>query len=252
MKSLHRLFFIIALLTGAGLIPARAKPIPFKNIHSRQLMVVVTNNWSSLQGRLYCFKKQHGKWVPQFSNAIVVGAKGLGVGNGIVPLTIPNAPVKKEGDNKAPAGIFTVGTAFGYAAYNDARWIKNHYVMATDTVICVDDAQSAHYNTLVKTDTTASDWHSHENMHLKSDAYKWGLFINHNAGKPVPGNGSCIFMHIWSNSEQGTSGCTAMPEADILRVLHWINAKDNPLLVQLPKAQYVKLRARFGLPEIKF
>jgi len=58
-------------------------------------------------------------------------------------------------------------------------------------------------------------------------------------------------MHIRENDKEGTDGCTAMKESNILRVLHWINYKDNPLLVQLPKAEYRKLRAQFGLPVIR-
>src|ERR1700761_8790427 len=118
---------ILALsIACASITPAKAKPArqKIKTLPAKQLMVVITDNWDAVQGNLYCYKLQHGKWVLQFKNAIVVGAKGLGVGDGIMPLTIADAPVKKEGDNKSPAGVFTIGTAFGYADYKDARWIK--------------------------------------------------------------------------------------------------------------------------------
>jgi D-alanyl-D-alanine dipeptidase len=223
-----------------------------KTFHSKQLMVVLTDNWDNLQGTLYGFKKYHHKWILQFSNAIVVGSKGLGIGDGLVKLSIKGAPVKKEGDKKSPAGIFTIGTAFGYADKKDALWIKNPYVKATDTLICVDDMHSAHYNTLINNDSAKSDYKSFEHMHLTRDYYKWGLFINHNSGKVVAGDGSCIFMHIWGNDHEGTDGCTAMKETDILKVLHWIDTKYNPVLVQLPKAEYGKLRWRYGLPGIHF
>lgn len=213
-------------------------------------MVVVSNGWDNLQGKLYAFNRIHGHWVLKFSNAIVLGSKGLGVGDGIEPFTLPGAPIKHEGDKKSPAGIFTIGTAFGYADKKDATWIKDHYVRASDTLICVDDSKSAYYNTLARKDTVKSAYDSFEEMHLKKDYYKWGLFINHNSGKIVPGDGSCIFMHIWGNVSEGTDGCTAMTERNILRVLHWINAKDNPLLVQLPRAEYRKLRKVYGLPRL--
>jgi D-alanyl-D-alanine dipeptidase len=128
------------------------------------------------------------------------------------------APVKKEGDKKSPAGIFTIGPAFGYPD---------------------------------KKDTAKAAYNSFEYMHRLDNYYKWGLFIYHNSGNVVPGDGPCIFMHIWENDNEGTDGCTAMKESNILRVLHWINYKDNPLLVQLPKAEYRKLRAQFGLPGIR-
>lgn len=63
---------------------------------SQQLMVVVTNNWDNLQGTIYVFDKVENKWVLNFSNPIVVGGKGLGVGDGLVPFKIDGAPLKKK------------------------------------------------------------------------------------------------------------------------------------------------------------
>ena len=237
---------LFSFTTHAQQPPATA-PTTLK---TEQLMVVLTEGWNSLQATLYGYEKHKGKWVLQFSNEVVVGSNGLGIGDGLVPLVIDGAPVKKEGDLKAPAGIFSIGTAFGYAGSGDAKWIHNPYTQAGDTVICVDDMHSAHYNTLLNKDSAKSDWNSFEYMHRKDVYYKWGLFVNHNAGMPVPGHGSCIFMHIWENNHEGTEGCTAMPETDILRILHWINAKRNPLLVQMPKAEYGKLVAQYNLPAI--
>jgi len=222
------------------------------SLKANQLLVVVTDDWKSNRGTLYAFKKHKRKWVLLFSNAVVVGSKGLGIGDGLIPLSIDSAPEKKEGDLKSPAGIFKIGKAFGYAAYTDAKWIKNPYIKATDTLICVDDIHSAYYNTLVNNDPVKKDWNSFEYMHRKDDYYKWGLFINHNAGKPIAGKGSCIFMHIWENDHEGTEGCTAMKEDDMVKILKWINAGLNPLLIQLPKTEYSKLVTRYNLPEIHF
>ncbi len=250
MKRSFTLFFKFFLIVYFFTNTALTKPIPLPP--AKQLMVVVTDGWSNLQGTIYCFEKHHEKWVFKFSNAIVVGTKGMGIGDGLVPLSISTAPVKKEGDMKSPAGFFTIGTAFGYADYKDAKWIKNPYVKATDTLICVDDVHSAHYNTLVDNNPAKSDWNSFEHMHLKKDYYKWGLFINHNSPTVVPGDGSCVFMHIWGSDHEGTAGCTAMTEANLLKILHWINAADSPLLVQLPKEEYAKIRKEYGLPQIGF
>ena len=226
-----------------------AKPPKAKIITGNQLLVVVNNGWDSLRGNLYAFKKVHGKWRLQFSNAIVLGSKGLALGDGLVNLKV-NGPVKHEGDKRSPGGIFSIGTAFGYAEKKDAGWIKNPYVQAFDTLICVDDANSSYYNKLVDKDTARRDYNSFEYMHLKKDYYKWGLFINHNSDKVVSGDGSCIFMHIWENNHTGTDGCTAMTENNMLRVLHWIDAKERPMLVQLPLSVYRKLKQKFALPSV--
>jgi len=220
-------------------------------VKSQQIMVVITSDWDSVKGTLYAFNRRSNKWILAFSNPVVVGSKGLGLGEGVLPISISGAPVKKEGDNKAPAGVFSIGAAFGYADEANANWIKNPYIKAADTVICVDDAHSSYYNTLLKTDTVKSNWNSFEYMHRKDNYYKWGLFVNHNANPAVSGKGSCIFMHIWENGREGTEGCTAMQEAEMLKVLHWINARRSPLLIQLPKSEFFRLFKDWQFPGIQ-
>lgn len=218
---------------------------------AKQLLVVVTNNWDTVPGTLYAFNKVNGEWVKQFSNPVVVGAKGMGVGDGVIPVTFTGAPVKKEGDLKSPAGVFNIGDAFGYGDKASAGFIKARYIQAQDTVICVDDARSTYYNRIISADTASRhDWKSFEHMHLTKDYYKWGLFVQHNSPGAMPGHGSCIFIHIWGSSHEGTEGCTAMKEADILTLLHWINAAKKPLLVQLPVAEYTSMAQKLGLPAL--
>jgi D-alanyl-D-alanine dipeptidase len=257
MKFLQFTCFIIlstaTLLNSASGKKAILKSRDWKDsLPTRQLLVVVADGWDNLQGRLYAYNKVGSKWIFQFSNPIVLGEKGLGLGEGLIPLTIDNVPSKKEGDMKAPAGIFSIGTAFGYATYEEATWINNSYIRCTDTLICVDDLHSINYNKLVRKDTAIKDYNSHEDMLMEKIYYKWGLFVNYNAAKPIKGNGSCIFIHIWGNDHEGTWGCTAMKEDDMVRILHWIKNPANPLLVQLPKTAYQKFYKQYDLPEINF
>jgi len=244
---------LLCLFAGHFDLASPNRPVEPKKTNlkgSRQLLVVVNNGWDDLRGTLYAFNKVRGKWRLQFSNPIVLGSKGIALGDGIVKLNA-TGPIKHEGDKRSPAGIFSMGTAFGYAKKEDAGWIKNHYVQAFDTLICVDDAASPNYNKLVDKDTAKHDYNSFEYMHLKKVYYKWGLFINHNSDPVTPADGSCIFMHIWENELTGTDGCTAMAEKNMLRVLRWIDAERTPLLVQMPANVYKKLRRQFNFPAIK-
>jgi hypothetical protein len=68
---------------------------------------------------------------------------------------------------------------------------------------------------------------------------------------PLAGEGSCIFLHIWRSPEKGTAGCTAMAEEDLLAVLLWLKNEKNPLLAQLPRAEYEKLWKVWGLPSFE-
>ena len=159
----------------------------------------------------------------------------------------PSDPVKKEGDHKSPAGLFRLGEAFGYAAKEPAGW-KMKYVPLSSSTDCVDDSQSRFYNQILDSSTVSPDWKSAEHMRDAGEAYRWGLVIQHNAHPARPGDGSCVFMHIWGGSGHGTEGCTAMPEPQIMSILGWLKPSANPLLVQMPIQQYRRLAKAMSLP----
>jgi L,D-peptidoglycan transpeptidase YkuD (ErfK/YbiS/YcfS/YnhG family) len=215
---------------------------------SEQLIIVITNNWNDVQATLFCFEKNNGKWQRKFNFPAVVGKNGMALGIGFRSLLLHGAPIKKEGDLKSPAGIFELGPAFGYAGKEEVGWINFTYIRASDTLFCIDDSSSGYYNQLVKTSTVKADWHSYEEMHRKDEVYKWGLFVQHNADPVKKGKGSCIFLHIWDNSVEGTAGCTAMSEEDLLNLLHWIRSDKHPLLIQLPVTSFRVVSSIYNLP----
>jgi D-alanyl-D-alanine dipeptidase len=224
--------------------------------HSAQMIVVTTDSWDSPQGTLRRYERERpgNPWQAVGQPiTVMVGKSGLGWGMGLLaPPREASDPVKKEGDGKAPAGVFRLSKAFGYAAQEQPGW-KMPYVSLTPTIECVDDEKSKFYNTLVDTTTVSADWGSHENekMRRADDLYRWGILVDHNANPPVAGGGSCIFMHIWRGPGQPTVGCTAMPQADLELLLGWLDPERKPLLVQLPAAQYQKLRHRWNLPRME-
>lgn len=249
---LHCLIIATFLLTLAEAKEPRA----FSS--STQMIVVTTDTWDSPQGTLRRYERHRpgNPWQPVGPPiTVMVGNAGLGWGTGLLRPPAPktsdlekNDPVKKEGDGKAPAGVFRLSKAFGYAPQEQAGW-KMPYVNLTPSIECVDDEKSKFYNTLVDTTTISPDWGSHENetMRRSDDLYRWGILVDHNANPRVPGGGSCIFMHIWKGPAQPTVGCTAMPQADMELLLGWLDPDRKPLLVQLPAAQYQKLGHRWNL-----
>jgi L,D-peptidoglycan transpeptidase YkuD (ErfK/YbiS/YcfS/YnhG family) len=221
----------------------------------RQLVVVTTGGWTNVDGQLQCFErasdgkwKQHGK-----SIAVVVGHSGLGLTAGFIyPIpTFAPLPAKHEGDGRSPAGVLGLPTAFGYAPPREARWIKLPYIQCTDSVECVDDGKSSHYNQVFDARSVEKrDWNSSEQMHRKDELYRWGVVVDHNAGRQ-PGNGSCIFLHIWRGPHDGTTGCTAMEERDLKRLMGWLDPIAKPLLVQFPQTEYLQLQKLWQLPMIR-
>ena len=208
---------------------------------SSQAVVVTTASWSDTNGSLQRYERHAGSWkavgVP---TAIVTGRTGLAWAGGLLNEAAPaDAPVKREGDGKSPAGIFALGTTFGFEASSPFRL---PYKQLRDATECVDDSASMYYNTVVDRDAVPRvDWSSSEKMRT-IDQYRWGAVILHNT-PPKPAGGSCIFLHIWGGPSSTTSGCTAMSQQDLETLLRWLDPAANPRLVQLPRGEYERLRA---------
>ena len=239
------LFLVIGLPT---VLRGAANPLA----RTRQCLVVTAADWGSTTGTLRAFERAPaGDWKPVGSTVpVVLGKTGLAWGRGFLQPPMTDGPRKKEGDNKAPAGIFHLGPAFGYAAAERASWIKLRYVALTKSTEGVDDPRSRYYNQLVDRSKIARvDWQTSEKM-LRADVlYKWGLVVAHNPSA-TPGAGSCIFLHIWRNSSAATAGCTAMPEPNLLKLLHWLDPAAHPILIQMPRQNYEALRAELKLPTL--
>ncbi len=219
-------------------------------LDTKQLIIITAEGWNDVKGKLCCFEKRENQWLLMSSNQVVVGINGMGIGLGIKSFYFPDAPVKKEGDLRAPAGIFKIGTAFGYASIKKVPWLKVPYTEAISELLCIDDGNSSSYNKLVYSDKTKKDWKSYELMHRKDEMYKWGVFIEHNSNEPKSGKGSCIFLHIWESDSNGTAGCSAMAEADIFNLLRWVDASQKPLLIQFPIKEYEKISETTDLPKL--
>jgi L,D-peptidoglycan transpeptidase YkuD (ErfK/YbiS/YcfS/YnhG family) len=152
--------------------------------------------------------------------------------------------MKQEGDGRAPAGAFRLTGIFGYAESGPDGLPYEH---ATSDLECVDDVSSAHYNRVLDRTEVDVDWSSHEEMRRDDDLYRLGIIVDHNAAR-VPGDGSCIFLHIWSGPDSVTAGCTAMPRASLEEIARWARIEDRPILVQLPQSEYERLRDPWALP----
>jgi L,D-peptidoglycan transpeptidase YkuD (ErfK/YbiS/YcfS/YnhG family) len=231
--------------------------------HSTQTIVVTTSNWNAVEGQLQRYERAttHEKWRPVGEPiSIVVGKNGLGWGIGVVAadgsnFRVTSDPVMREGDGKSPAGVFALGSAFGYASH-PLQGLKMPYLNLTPSIECVDDPSSKYYNRIMDRSVGAPDWNSSEHMRNAGESYRWGIVVDHNgivtvdnANPPEPGGGSCIFLHIWHSHDQGTAGCTAMPQTELETLLTWLDPARKPLLVQLPEPTYQRLINRWMLPK---
>jgi D-alanyl-D-alanine dipeptidase len=219
---------------------------------STQMILIITGNWQDSSGILLKYERNKlgEKWKQTGDTIhVTVGKAGLGWGIGLHGNALDDGPVKHEGDNKAPAGVFRLGTVFGYAPDDSTGWLNMPYMHTDSCTECVDDPGSKYYNTLVDDrKVTDKDWKSSEIMKLTDNEYKWGIFIDHNSMPRKFKGGSCIFMHILGRGGEATSGCSAMKETDLIGILHWLTLSSYPVLVQLPKKEYEMLKYKWELP----
>ncbi|MDQ7046920.1 MAG: hypothetical protein Q9M39_04625 [Sulfurovum sp.] len=196
---------------------------------TKQLIVVSTKNWSTSSGTLQRYEQKHSQWqTVGKAIAIKLGRNGLGWGIGLHSIPKNAKIIKKEGDGKAPAGIFTLKQAFGYAPFP----VKYPYKVYKKTDHCVDDVHSKLYNKIVDSKKVRIDYKSKEYMKFPKDYYKYGIVVNHNhidEQGAVKGAGSCIFIHI---KKVPTAGCTVMTEDEMKEIIQWLDTKSNPLLIQ--------------------
>jgi L,D-peptidoglycan transpeptidase YkuD (ErfK/YbiS/YcfS/YnhG family) len=216
---------------------------------ARQLVLVVTPAWDSTGGVLRRFARASASapWRLEGHDVpIVVGASGLAWGDG--SLGGASDPRKREGDGRAPAGVFPLDSAFGFAPRSAMSWVRLPYVPLVAGSECVDDTASVHYNTVLdRGQISPVDWSSAERMRAIGQ-YQVGVMVAYNTRPVRRGRGSCIFLHIWSGPASSTAGCTAMPRSDVDALLAWLDPAEAPVLVQLPAAEYAKVRRGWRLP----
>ena len=219
---------------------------------ARQLVLVLTEGWDATTGTLQRFELRDGRWqTASTPSPISVGRNGAAWGLGLHPAQ-SDGPQKQEGDGRAPAGVFTLGEAFGYAG--EAATAMPYRPMQA-TSYCIDVPDSPLYNRIIDTRTEgeAAAKGSTEPMRLDlhnngDPRYREGLVIGHNP-TATPRAGSCIYAHLWRTPGEPTAGCTAMAAETMDGMLAWLRPDARPVFVLLPRAEYERLAHAWRLPE---
>lgn len=172
-------------------------------------IITVESSGSSCTVRMYdC---QSGQW-----NVIcdTYGAVGL---NGVSDKSC-------EGDYCTPRGIYPLGFAFGT---QPVYGLKTEYRQINNNCYWIDDPESPLYNQWVE--TYQISWKSAEHLADYPSAYKYSIVIDYNMSPVIPYRGSAIFLHCYTGSY--TAGCVAVPEWDMLNILHNLDPEKLPLII---------------------
>lgn len=197
-----------------------------------QVIHVVASNSHATTAQLWLIERTTaGVWKSVSAPfPVCLGRNGLAWGAGEPALPAPAGyRMKKEGDECSPAGIFRITQAFG--AKPKPAGIKLPYIQCTAAHAGVDDDKSRFYNQIVERTQVTVDWTSAETMIPSNGCYELGAFIAHNPRNKA-GLGSCIFLHVWQGKSIPTSGCIAMAETHLRKILIWLEPKAAPRLVE--------------------
>lgn len=218
---------------------------------NRQVVLAVSDSWSAPSARLSWWERRSGAWTRQHGPVdAMLGSAGLGWGRGLVPISAMTAlagPHKREGDQRAPAGIFRLSRATGYGALPPAL-TRLPYTQATATLRCVDDPLSPDYNQIRESPAGSPLWSSDEAMLRDDGQYALTIAVDHNRDSVQAGVGSCIFLHPWRAPHVPSPGCTMLNPSDVARLLAWLDPAKAPVLVQLPRHIYNSVAAAWDLP----
>ena len=224
---------------------AEPRPVPIP-AESRQLVLIRSANWAANTAVMTRYERASGgAWQAVGERiAVHVGKHGMAWGRGLQPQGPPRpGPTKREGDGRTPAGIFRVGSLFGYAAEAPASASRNFsYVHLRMGSECVEDPRSPLYNQIIDSGRPSSPM-------LRADgAFRLGFVIEQNMPDVTPGAGSCVFFHVQRGPWLPTSGCTSAPLAEVSNLVNWLKPELEPLIVELPEPEYAELKNDWRLP----
>ena len=150
-------------------------------------------------------KNKHTLQIDDFIFKCSIGKNGLSL-------------IKKEGDKKTPKGSFKIENLY----YRKDRIKKPKTSLRCISINknmgwCNDVNFPKIYNKLF----TINKKTKHEKLKRKDFKYDLIIPIKYNYNKPIPGFGSCIFIHLTKNYK-ATAGCIALGKKDFLIMLKLI------------------------------
>lgn len=183
-----------------------------------QLVLVVAQETDGIQTYTLCYQKQSdGAWSPVSGLTWMHGWAGS---NGIMH-------GRKRNSNTSPAGLWSLGLAFGNSAKPEDLKMPWRDVTPNSDWVC--DEESIYFNSWQeRDDPLLIDSWSDDVEHLEdyTSAYAYACVIRFNtAPYTIPERSCAIFFHC---SKGATGGCIGLLELDMVNTLLWLDPEQNP------------------------
>jgi len=208
-----------AALTALVAAEASAAYCPRTLHRATRLIIVTVPDMNSVKGTVHLFERKspaEGVWQRDGQpEPAVVGTAGVGWSAAYDHLAKKGEPIKKEGDNRTPAGIFRLSSPFG----QKARPLTGFMKIAAGRAHCVADPNSLYYGQIVSAQL-AKRVKTSEDM-SKAPGLKQGILVDYPVRRGKAPGGSCIFLHVWEKDDVGTPGRIALPEERITALQEW-------------------------------
>jgi len=144
-------------------------------------------------------KNKHTLEIDDFRLKCCIGKKGL-------------TRNKKEGDQKTPKGNYRIGNLYFRGDRLSKPKTKLKCVRIKNYMAWCDDVNyPKKYNKII----SSTNKIRHEKLKRVDHKYDLLIPIKYNFEKPIPGLGSCIFMHL-TRDYKPTEGCIALNQKDFL------------------------------------
>ena len=216
---------------------------------STQALLVTTPTWSDFRGKVQRYERQvAGSWRAVGNPMpVAIGRRGLAWGRGLHPEG-QRGPVKREGDNKSPAGVFDLAGAFGYATTPPPATTWPYHRLTVGWK-CIDEPRQEGYNTLIVPEAPYADAPTVPWDGVRRDVvFDMFVVVKHNTDPVLPAAGSCVLIHPWTNAATPTQGCTSMSKNSLQQVLAWLSPSQRPVLIQLPQEAFAAVASAWGIP----
>jgi L,D-peptidoglycan transpeptidase YkuD (ErfK/YbiS/YcfS/YnhG family) len=223
---MRRAFLTIVLLAAPAVAHPQSCPAPLGS--ARRLALVVSPTMSSTTASLRRFERASpdAPWRPVGGPVgVLIGKRGVAWAYTFRDFAKRGEPMKIEGDKRAPAGFFAIGSSFGFAAS-----ALPGYLRIAEGTTCIDDPASPAYNTV--TSRASVGWKVHGENMWRVPEYRRGLLVEYPSNREARA-GSCIFIHLRLPRKTGTSGCVAVPERQLVTLQNF--AQGGAVLAVLPK-----------------